>query len=48
MAARRDLNLRRRIFTWSPFVFAVAVLLAQLVSPAGLAVVAGIRNAEAP
>jgi hypothetical protein len=43
---RRNFDLRRRIFTWSPLVLAVAVLATRHVSPATLAVVAGLWNAE--
>jgi hypothetical protein len=43
---RRNFALRRRIFTWSPLVFAVAVLATRHVSLATLAVVAGLWNAE--
>jgi hypothetical protein len=43
---RRNFDLRRRIFTWSPLVFAVAVLVTRHVSPVTLAVVAGLWNAE--
>jgi hypothetical protein len=43
---RRNFDLRRRIFTWSPVVFASAVLAAQHVSLTVLAIVAGLWNAE--
>jgi hypothetical protein len=43
---RRNFDLRRRIFTWSPLVFAVAVLATREISLATLAVVAGLWNAE--
>ncbi|HEV8295845.1 MAG TPA: hypothetical protein VGQ20_01065 [Acidimicrobiales bacterium] len=43
---RRNFSLRRRIFTWSPLVFAIAVLATREVSLATLAVVAGLWNAE--
>jgi hypothetical protein len=43
---RRTFELRRRIFTWSPLVLVVAVLVTRHVSLATLAVVAGLWNAE--
>jgi hypothetical protein len=43
---RRTFGLRRRIFTWSPLVLVVAVLVTRHVSLATLAVVAGLWNAE--
>ena len=43
---KRNFGLRRRIFTWTPVVLAVAVLLTRQVSLAVLAVVAGLWNAE--
>jgi hypothetical protein len=43
---KRNFVLRRRIFTWSPLVFVVAVLVTGQVSFAVLAVVAGLWNAE--
>jgi hypothetical protein len=42
----RTFDLRRRVFTWSPFVIAAAVLVTRHVSFATLAVVAGVWNAE--
>ena len=41
-----NFRLRKRIFTWSPLVFAVAVLAARNISLATLAVVGGLWNAE--
>lgn len=41
-----NFRLRRRIFTWSPLVFAVAVFVTRDVSLATLAVVGGLWNAE--
>lgn len=41
-----NFRLRRRIFTWSPLVFAVAVFVTRNVSLATLAVVGGLWNAE--
>jgi hypothetical protein len=43
---KRNFDLRRRIFTWSPVVFAGAVLASQYISLTALAVVAGLWNAE--
>jgi hypothetical protein len=43
---RSQFALRRRIFTWSPLVFAVAVLVTREVSLSTLAVVGGLWNAE--
>ena len=43
---KRNFDLRRRIFTWSPVVFAIAVLAAQHISLTAVAVVAGVWNAE--
>jgi hypothetical protein len=43
---RANFDLRRRIFTWSPLVFAVAVFVTREVSLATLAVVGGLWNAE--
>jgi hypothetical protein len=43
---KRNFDLRRRIFTWSPLVLAGAVLAAQHVSLTVLAIVAGLWNAE--
>lgn len=41
-----NFRLRRRIFTWSPLVFVVAVFAARNISLAALAVVGGLWNAE--
>lgn len=41
-----NFRLRRRIFTWSPLVFAVAVFATRSISLATLAVVGGLWNAE--
>jgi hypothetical protein len=38
--------LRRRLFTWSPLVFVVTIVVALRFSTAGLAIVAGLWNAE--
>ncbi|MGK2947405.1 MAG: hypothetical protein ACSLFP_02435 [Acidimicrobiales bacterium] len=43
---KRNFDLRRRTFTWSPVVFAGAVLASQHISLTALAVVAGLWNAE--
>ena len=43
---KRNFALRRRTFTWSPVLFAAAVLATQHVSLTALAVVAGLWNAE--
>ena len=43
---KRNFDLRRRVFTWSPLVLAGAVLAAQHVSLTALAIVAGLWNAE--
>jgi hypothetical protein len=43
---KRNFDLRRRTFTWSPVVFAGAVLATQHISLTALAVVAGVWNAE--
>ena len=43
---KRNFDLRRRIFTWSPVVFAGAVLATQHINLTALAVVAGLWNAE--
>ena len=43
---KRNFDLRRRIFTWSPLLFVVAVLVTRHVSLTTLAVVAAIWNAE--
>ena len=43
---KRNFNLRRRVFTWSPLVLAGAVLAAQHVSLTIVAVVVGLWNAE--
>jgi hypothetical protein len=43
---KRNFDLRRRTFTWSPILFAAAVLATQHVSLTALAVVAGLWNAE--
>ena len=43
---KRNFDLRRRTFTWSPLLFAAAVLATQHVSLTALAVVAGLWNAE--
>ena len=43
---KRNFDLRRRTFTWSPVLFAAAVLATQHVSLTALAVVAGLWNAE--
>jgi hypothetical protein len=43
---KRNFDLRRRTFTWSPVLFAGAVLATQHVSLTALAVVAGLWNAE--
>ena len=43
---KRNFDLRRRTFAWSPVVFAVAVLATQHISLTVLAVVAGLWNAE--
>ena len=43
---KRNFDLRRRTFTWSPVVFAGAVLATQHISLTALAVVAGLWNAE--
>ena len=41
-----NFRLRRRIFTWSPLIFAVAVFATRSISLATLAVVGGLWNAE--
>src|SRR5687767_9076468 len=43
---KRNFDLRRRIFTWSPVVFAGAVLATEHINLTALAVVAGLWNAE--
>jgi hypothetical protein len=43
---KRNFDLRRRTFIWSPVVFAGAVLASQHISLTALAVVAGLWNAE--
>ena len=43
---KRNFALRRRTFTWSPLLFAGAVLATQHISLTALAVVAGLWNAE--
>ena len=43
---KRNFDLRRRTFTWSPVVFAGAVLATQHINLTALAVVAGLWNAE--
>jgi hypothetical protein len=43
---KRNFDLRRRTFVWSPIVFAGAVLATQYISLTALAVVAGLWNAE--
>jgi hypothetical protein len=43
---KRNFDLRRRTFIWSPVVFAGAVLATQHISLTALAVVAGLWNAE--
>jgi hypothetical protein len=43
---KRNFDLRRRIFTWSPFVLAVAALVGHHISLTLLAIVAGVWNAE--
>ena len=43
---KRNFDLRRRTFTWSPVLFAGAVLATQHISLTALAVVAGLWNAE--
>jgi hypothetical protein len=43
---KRNFDLRRRTFTWSPVVFAGAVLATQHISLTALAVIAGLWNAE--
>ena len=43
---KHNFDLRRRTFTWSPVVFAGAVLATQHISLTALAVVAGLWNAE--
>ena len=43
---KRNFDLRRRIFTWSPLLFVVAVLVTRHVSLTTLAVVAAVWNAE--